>query len=207
MPEIVIRLFLLASVMLVSATAPAAAEVRAVEPSAPDELPVFELQDHHGRPFTRDSLTGQWDVILLGFTHCPDVCPFVLSNLAAVREEMSTRVSPGQIPRVIFVGVDPQRDEAVIGDYVKYFHPDFLGVTGPWEQIVTFVEGVDGFVRLGESDADGAYEVRHSAAVIIVAPDGRIHAKLSPPLDPAAVAEYLSRKQLAFKRNRGETSQ
>ena len=181
----------------------AAAEIRGLEPA---ELPPFELRDHAGRSFTRDSLKGQWDLILLGFTHCPDVCPFVLSNLVQVREEMSLRVSPDNLPRVVFVAVDPQRDEAMLADYVGYFHPDFLGVTGAWEQITVFAEGVDGFARLGEPGPDGDYEVRHSAAVVVVAPDGRIHAEFLPPIDPAAAAEYLARKQLAYRRGSAEAA-
>lgn len=199
------RLLCLLALLLTAAILPAvAAEVRVVEPDPTVELPAFELADHTGRPFTATSLEGQWDLILLGFTHCPDVCPFVLSNLAQVHAEMALRVRPDNLPRVVFVGVDPARDAPVIGEYVGHFHPDFLGVTGAWEQIVVFVEGVDGFARLGKAREDGSYDVRHSAAVILIGPDGRIHAKLSPPLDPGAVAEYLARKQLAYRRNHPE---
>jgi protein SCO1/2 len=193
--------------LLLLAVQPAAAEVRVVEPDPPSDLPAFQLIDHAGRPFTADSLKGRWDLILLGFTHCPDVCPFVLSNLAQLREEMSLRVSPENLPRVVFVAVDPQRDQPVLADYVAYFHPDFLGVTGSLDQLATFVEGVDGFARLGEPDKDGNYEVQHSAAVIVVAPDGRVHAKLSPPIHAGAAAEYLTRKQIAYRRNTAELAQ
>jgi hypothetical protein len=49
--------------------------------------------------------------------------------------------------------------------------------------------------------------VRHSAAVVVVAPDGRIHAELLPPIDPAAAAEYLTRKQLEYRRGTAEAAQ
>jgi len=192
------------ALLLAFAAGPALGNVEVVEPDPPAALPEFELRDHQGRPFTRESLEGQWDLILLGFTHCPDVCPFVLSNLAEVRQQMSLRVSPDKLPRVVFVAVDQKRDEPILADYVGYFHPDFLGVTGEWEQISAFVEGIDGFARLGQPDRDGNYDVRHSAAVVVVAPDGRIHARLSPPLDPAATADYLARKQIGYGRDTAE---
>lgn len=186
---------------------PALAELRVVEPERPDAVPSFELQDHLGQAFTQDRLQGRWSLILLGFTHCPDVCPFVLSNLAEVRSQLGLRVRPDNLPQVVFVAVDPERDRPLLADYVGYFDPSFVGVTGSVEQLDRFVHGVDGFVRLGKPDADGGYEVQHSASVIVIGPDGRIHAKLSPPLDPGVVAEYLTRKQIAYRRSRGGQSQ
>ena len=197
-----------ALLLLVLAIAtPAATEVRVVEPDQPDALPSFALEDHTGKTFSEDSLRGSWHLILLGFTHCPDVCPFVLSNLAEVRSELGLRVRPDNLPRVVFVAIDPQRDRPLLAEYVGYFDPEFLGVTGSREQLDIFVQGVDGFARLGKPDANGDYEVQHSASVIVTGPDGRIHAKLSPPLDPGAVAEYLARKQIAYRRDHPQSTQ
>ena len=61
-------------------------------------------------------------------------------------------------------------------------------------------QGIDGFYRLGKPDKDGDYEVQHSASVIVIGPDARIHAKLSPPLPPADTAEYLARKRITYIR-------
>lgn len=176
------------------------AELRVVELDEPAEIPPFELSDHDGKVFDNERLAGKWSLITIGFTQCPDVCPFVLSNLQATHAEVGLRTRPDSLPQVIFVGVDQKRDEPILKDYVSYFHPDFVGVTGPWDRMTKFVEGLDGYAKLGKPDKDGNYDVQHTASVIVVAPSGRIVAKLSPPLDPGAVAEYLVRRQIMYRR-------
>jgi len=187
-------------VLGLTATTGQAAGLRVVEPDPPAALPEFSLKDHRGKPFTVESLKGHWTLASIGFTSCPDVCPFVLSNLAEVVNQMSVRVRPDNLPKVIFVAIDPKRDTEVLGDYVKHFDENFMGVTGDHKELAKFVEGIDGFYRLGKPDKDGDYEVQHSASVIVIGPDARIHAKLSPPLPPADTAEYLARKRITYIR-------
>lgn len=182
------------------------AELRIVELKVPTQMPTFTLKDQFGKYFTRESLKGSWTLSLLGFTHCPDVCPFVLSNLEAVISRMSVSVRPDNTPRVVFIGVDPDRDENLLGDYVRHFNKKFLGVTGTHSELRKFVNGVDGFYRIGKPDKDGNYDVRHSASVILSNPDGRIEAKLSPPLDPDEVARYLTQQQIIYRRSKGGMS-
>jgi len=176
------------------------AEIRVVEPDTPAALSAFALSDHKGRPFTAESYKGRWSLTAIGFTSCPDVCPFVLSNIVEVVNQMTLRVRPDKLPQVVFVGVDPGRDAPVMADYVAHFDPKFIGVTGSHEELAKLVKGIDGFYRIGKPKKDGDYEVQHSASVIVTGPDGRVHAKLSPPLDPGGVAEYLARKQIAYAR-------
>jgi protein SCO1/2 len=121
------RLRLIALAAVLTGALAAADDLRIVELDPPADLPEFALTDHTGRPFTPESLRGRWDLVLLGFTSCPDVCPFVLSNLADVHAELSTRVTPENLPRVVFVGVDPQRDRPVLGEYVGIFIPTSSG--------------------------------------------------------------------------------
>lgn len=185
---------------VLAALSNAYAELRVVELDEPAEIPPFELSDHDGKVFDNERLVGKWSLITLGFTQCPDVCPFVLSNLQATHAEVGLRTRPDNLPQVIFVGVDQKRDEPILKDYVTYFHPDFLGVTGPWDRMTKFVEGIDGYAKLGKPDKDGNYDVQHTASIIVVAPSGRIVAKLSPPLDPGTVAEYLIRRQIMYRR-------
>ncbi len=185
---------------VLAALSNAYAELRVVELDEPAEIPPFELSDHDGKVFDNERLVGKWSLITIGFTQCPDVCPFVLSNLQATHAEVGLRTRPDNLPQVIFVGVDQKRDEPILKDYVTYFHPDFLGVTGPWDRMTKFVEGIDGYAKLGKPDKDGNYDVQHTASIIVVAPSGRIVAKLSPPLDPGPVAEYLIRRQIMYRR-------
>jgi protein SCO1/2 len=160
--------------------------------AAPKPLPAVSLQDHAGRPFTTEHFRGRWSLVLLGFTHCPDVCPFTLHNLALVAERLSIRVSPERLPQVVFLAVDPERDAPVLADYVKHFNPEFVGITGGAEAIKALVDGLGGYVRIaGRRAGSTSYQVHHSTIVSVIDPQGRVHATLNPPMEPAAAAEFL----------------
>jgi len=97
----------------------------------------FELRDAAGQPFTQASLRGQPTLVFFGFTHCPDVCPTTLLKLAQVRRQLAP--AP---PRVLFISVDPQRDDAhALGEYVHAFDPQFLGATGTPGVIAALASG------------------------------------------------------------------
>lgn len=170
------------------------AEIDAKTFATKKPVPVFELSDHKGASFDRARFKGKWSLVLLGYTYCPDVCPFTLNNIALVIEQLGFRVKPGGLPQVVFVGVDPDRDREVLADYVVNFHDDFIGVTGPWPEIKRLVEGVDGFVRLEKKKPDDDdYTVRHNANVLLIDPKGRIHASINPPFEPNQTADYLAK--------------
>jgi protein SCO1/2 len=161
--------------------------------AAPKALAPFRLADHDGVPFSNERLTGRWSLMMLGFTHCPDVCPFTLQNLALVLEQMSTRVAPERLPQVVFVAVDPERDRPVLADYVRYFNDGFIGITGAPADVKVLIDGLEGYVRFVGMEADKAsYQVQHSAVVSFVDPQARIRATLNPPMEPGAAADFLA---------------
>ena len=54
----------------------------------PRDIGPFELLDHTGAVFNRQSLEGHWSFIFFGFTNCPDVCPTSLSVLGQVENQL-----------------------------------------------------------------------------------------------------------------------
>ncbi|MEM8869072.1 MAG: SCO family protein [Pseudomonadota bacterium] len=189
----------LAAAFFLSATA-AMAQVQGVELDAPVELPAFMFSNTDGQTFTEASLDGQWTIVMFGFNSCPDVCPFTLANLEQAISETALRVRPDNVPKVVFVSVDPARDGEVVGEYAAYFHPEFIGVTGEREMIDRLVEATDSFYRLLKPDHTGFYDVQHSSAVSVISPDGALRAKLQPPFDPGMTAEFLARLQIKYRR-------
>ncbi|MBX2806190.1 MAG: SCO family protein [Hyphomicrobiales bacterium] len=162
-----------------------------IDPGKP--LSEFTLTDHMGSSFTKNNLTDKWSLILLGFTHCPDICPYTLQNLTLVLQEMSMRVRPENLPQVVFIAVDPARDRAILKDYVEAFSDDYIGATGDWEEIEKVVESVNGFVRVEEEAyARNDYQVYHSAFVAVVDPQGNLVAHLNPPMNPSASTVFLT---------------
>ncbi len=183
----------LAAVFGATQIQPAQARVDSNIYSTPKSLSEFKLQQASGAAFGLENLKGKWSLIVLGYTHCPDVCPFTLQNLAAVEEELSLRVSPARKPQVVFIGVDPDRDHKIIGEYVKYFSDDFLGATGEWSEISKAVETLGGFVRYEGKDKDPeGYKVFHSANIAIIDPQGRRVGSVNPPLQPAEAADFIA---------------
>lgn len=182
--------FMTGLILLLSATYALAFEAKVR--SEPRDLTPFTLEDQSGKPFTNASLNGHWTLVSIGFTSCPDICPMVLANLASVLEELSIRVSPGKLPEVVMLAVDPARDKPVLKQYVASFNPEFVGITGEQDQIGRLVESLEGFYRITQSPGSSEPEVQHSAIVSVVDPQGRLVASMLPPLDPAQAATFLA---------------
>ena len=153
----------------------------------------FSLVDQNGVRFNLQSLKNHWSMIFVGFTTCPDVCPVTLGNLEAVRAEMGLRVSPERIPRIIFLAVDPARDVPVLKEYLGYFHPQYIGISGEVNQIGSLINSLNAFYRLDKKHTDdNDYDVLHTAYVSLINPAGEMVAKLNPPFHPHKTAMYLS---------------
>ncbi|MEP4199208.1 MAG: SCO family protein [Aliishimia sp.] len=191
---------LLHAVALICLPLAGQAQVQGVMLDAPVTLPDFAFHDENEASYAKDDLEGQWTIVMIGFLTCPDVCPFTLGNLEAAVAETGMRVRPDNVPKVWFLSVDPDRDAGFVSEYAPFFHPDFRSMTGDRAQIDTFVEATDGFYRLMLADSDGYYDVQHSSAVSVIAPDGTLRAKLQPPFDPGLTAEFLARLQITYRK-------
>ena len=144
-------------------------------------VPAFSLVDHEGRPFDQGSLRGDWHVLFFGFTHCPDICPATLQQLSIARDRV---IANGDVfPEIVLVSVDPERDTpAAMAAYVEHFGAGVRGVTGSMPGLTALTDGLGiFFAKTGESG--GAYSVDHSAAVLLIDPDGNWHSVFSAPHD------------------------
>jgi len=179
---------------------PASAQVQGVMLDEPVTLPDFAFSNELGESFTPDDTKNAWTLVMFGFLSCPDVCPFTLGNLEAAVAETGMRVRPDNVPNVVFVSVDPDRDAEFVSEYAKFFHPDFESYTGERDQIDAMVEATDSYYRLLDPDHTGFYDVQHTSAVSVIAPDGTLRAKLQPPFDPGLTAEFLARLQITYRK-------
>ena len=155
----------------------------------------FALVDDAGAPFSLDNLRGHWSLIFFGYTHCPDVCPSTLYDLKLVHEkleQLNGDGAPGH--QVLFVSVDPERDTPEqLGPYVNYFHPDFIGVTGPQEQLAPLTMQLGIAYRIEDHEAGSPqYNVDHSVSVLLMDPKGRLHGVFPAPHDADKMAGELA---------------
>ena len=160
----------------------------------PRVLPPFALQQSDGTELTPEELTGHWTVVFLGFTHCPDICPTTLGELAAA-QKLWAALPDATRPRVLLVSADPERDSpAHLGRYAHAFHPDTLAATAPIPQLQEFVRSLSlVFAKVpGPSGAADDYTIDHSAALILLDPQARMAGVIQPPYDVKTLAEDLA---------------
>ena len=156
----------------------------------PLELPEFHLVDQRGEAFGPDRLAGRWSLLFFGYSYCPDVCPMTLQTLAQVRRHMDAESQT----QLVFVSVDPERDTPQrLAEYVAYFDPALLGVTGEPDQIAALSDAAGAFHRKAERDDGGDYLVDHTTSLFLVGPEVRVQAVLHEPEDPVAFVDLLKR--------------
>ena len=73
----------------------------------PRPAPALALRDYTGHAVDLAALRGKVVLVTFVYAHCPDVCPLIVTNLAAARRQLS---SEARHLRIIAVTVDPKRD-------------------------------------------------------------------------------------------------
>jgi protein SCO1/2 len=156
------------------------------------------LIDNQEAPFTVDNLKGKWSLLFFGYTHCPDVCPTTLTVLKGVKQRLAEQAQETANTQYLFISVDRERDTPeVLTNYVKYFDPEFIGVTGSQAQIekLTRQLGVV-YMRIADPNNKDSYLVDHSASILLIDPLGRMIALFSAPHTAETIAErYLTMRQ------------
>jgi protein SCO1 len=153
------------------------------QPRDPGE---FSLIDQNNAQFTAARLRGTPSMVFFGYTHCPDVCPVTLLQLAQV-------VKSGAVPdlRVVFISVDPARDTPPqLAQYVRAFDPDFIGLTGSPLMLASVAHrfGV-AFLRVDLPGGD--YSMDHSSTVFLMDRRGHNVAVFNAPYDVKAMTQDL----------------
>ncbi len=73
----------------------------------PKPAPGLPLKDSLGNPLSVSSLRGKAVLVTFIYTHCPDVCPLIVSHLHAAQDQLGPEAKKLQI---IAVSVDPGGD-------------------------------------------------------------------------------------------------
>lgn len=158
------------------------------------KIAVPALIKDNGQTFSLDDLTGQWHLLFFGYTHCPDICPTTMGVAAQAKKIAESKNQ--SFPGVIFISVDPERDKVeMLAEYVQYFDKDFIGVTGDKDLIKALslqmsVVYMKMPVKAGTDESN--YLVDHSAALLLLNPEGKLVAFLNPPHDPATIVKDIT---------------
>lgn len=151
----------------------------------------LDLTDHNGRAVTLATFKDRVVVLFFGYTHCPDVCPTTLADMAEALKLMPPEAAAKV--QVLFVTVDPERDTPeVLKAYVPYFHPSFLGLHGSQKAVAQAAKEFRIiFRRHVEAGATG-YLVDHSAGSYVLDQDGNMRLYLPFAHAPKDIAHDLN---------------
>ena len=158
-----------------TATSQTSSQLRGLVPTPLPRKPDFTLTDTSGRAFTFPARTrAKLTYLYFGYTHCPDVCPTTMADLAAalrmVRPAVRRRVE------VVFVTVDPARDTGpVLRAWLNNYNRSFVGLRGP-ERAILAAGRAAGVPLLPPPRTHGHnYAVDHGALVVPYSPDNQAH--------------------------------
>ena len=144
----------------------------AVTLPVPYPRPAFTLPATDGQPFAfRERTKGKLTFVLFGYTHCPDVCPVHVANIAAALRTLSFEDRARAM--LVFITTDPERDSLpVLRSWLASFDSSFVGLSGAPALVDSIALSLQVAPRvLGTPNRDGSYEVGHGAQVIVWQPD------------------------------------
>jgi len=155
------------------------------------------LIDHNSQPFNLEQMKGYWSFVFFGYTNCPDVCPATLFQFKTIAKMLDSHPDVKAKTRFILVSIDPERDTAKhLKEYVQYYHPDFIGVTGNNKDIYTFSRQMGVIFQRQEPEAKSEpddYLVDHSSAILMLNPKGQLQVIYSAPHQAEGILkDYLS---------------
>ncbi len=128
----------------------------------------YHLQATNGQAFTQDTLKGAPTAVFFGFTHCPEVCPTTMGDMATWKED----IAGADDLRVYFITVDPARDTlGELKDYVSWV-PEVYGVSGSQEEIDKAIKAYNVYAKKIVYD-NGDYTMDHSAYVMLFDDQGQ----------------------------------
>ncbi len=128
--------------------------------------PDLHLTTTDGRPFSlRRDTEGYLTLLFFGYTHCPDVCPLHMANIAAVLRKLPPAMADSV--KVVVVTTDPARDTPeTLRAWLDHFDGRFIGLTGTQQEIDAAEETAGVMPSMPDKpDSLGNYTMGHAAQV------------------------------------------
>ena len=161
---------IICSLALAAAGCDAGAKFKSTDITGAPYGKALELTDHNGKPRRLEDFRGKAVVLFFGFTHCPDVCPTTLADIAAAVKSLGAEADKVQ---VLMVSVDPERDTPdSLGKYVTAFDPGFLGLRGDLDATKKVAAEFNIYFERAKTGA--SYTVNHSTQSYVIDPQGRL---------------------------------
>lgn len=154
----------------------------------PRIAPDFNLQSSQGGDLKLTQTRGKLVVLGFGFTHCTEVCPVTLANLARARKQLGEL---GEQVQILYVTVDPDNDNPQrMKEYLANFDPSFIGLTGSEKQLEK-VRLDYGILAAKATGKQGETQVHHSSYVYLIDPAGYLRALVPFGKKPEDIAHDM----------------
>ena len=141
----------------------------------------FSLTGPEGKTVSLRDFRNKVVLIYFGYTFCPDICPITLSNLKLTMLDLGEKAEDVQ---VVFISIDPERDSyEKLKDYVPYFHPTFIGLTGSEADIAAVAKKYQTIYLKQKVESEAGYLMAHTDVVILVDQNGRYRGRYKSKYD------------------------
>ncbi len=148
------------------------ATFKAIDITGADYASGFDLTDADGQRRRLTDFAGKVTVVFFGFTHCPDVCPTTLLELAAVKKALG---ADGERVQGVFITVDPERDTpALLKAYVDNFGAGFVALRGTADETRAVAKSFKVFYAKVPGSTESSYSMDHTAGSYIFDAQGKI---------------------------------
>ena len=134
----------------------------------------FSLPDASGKTRTLADYKGKVVVLFFGYTHCPDVCPTTMAELAQALQQLGP--DDAKRVQVLFVTVDPERDTApLLSQYVTAFNPTFAALRPADDaQLKQITKDFRVYYAKVPGKTPNSYTMDHTAASYVFDPSGKL---------------------------------
>jgi protein SCO1/2 len=132
-------------------------------------------------------------IVYFGYTFCPDVCP---ADLMAITQALDALGPAADGIQPIFITVDPERDDKLLGDYVAAFHRSLIGLTGSVEEIRKVANAYKAYFVKVPGEREGEYSIDHAGVIYLMGRNGEYLGFMPPQTNADRLTEVL-RKYLA----------
>lgn len=159
---------------------------------APRDIEGVALVTHEGASFSEHDFEGHWSYVFFGFTMCPDICPRTMGIMGRMDEILrdGSRRRLAERFQGVFVSVDPERDnQERLGHYVRGFSRHFVGLRESRQQVAQFASQVN--AAFGKVPTTGGYLVDHTTNMVVINPDGKLQAFITPDRTPEELLMIL----------------
>jgi len=151
----------------------------------------FSLTGPDGRTVSLEDFRNKVVLVYFGYTFCPDVCPMTLSKLKLMMLDLGENAEDVQ---VIFISIDPERDNYNrLKDYVPYFHPTFIGLTGSKADIAAVAKKYQTMYIKQKVESEAGYLMAHTDVVILVDQNGKYRGRYKSKFDMEELTKDIHR--------------